>query len=215
MELRFDVAGSPSLPEPVRARLLARRDRRLTDEGVLVLSAQRFRTQDRNREDARDRLAAFIDAGLHVPKARVATKPTRGLEAAQAGRKARTQYDQARAHASRLGLTRQDDTGKGDGDTETRRGRPRAAVAAERAARAAESRSRAGSAARCCGWAAGAWSASSPTCRELVLIGAPHSSNWDGVWGFAAKLALGLDIKILGKHQLFWWPLGPILAGSA
>jgi len=50
-----------------------------------------------------------------------------------------------------------------------------------------------------------------PDIPKLVLIGAPHSSNWDGVWGFAAKLALGLDIKILGKHQLFWWPMGPIL----
>ena len=50
-----------------------------------------------------------------------------------------------------------------------------------------------------------------PDIPKLVLIGAPHSSNWDGVWGFAAKMALGLDIKILGKHQLFWWPLGPIL----
>ena len=77
VELRFDIAGSPSLPEPLRARLLARRDRRLTDEGVLVLNAQRFRTQDRNREDARDRLVAFIVAGLHVPKKRVATKPSR------------------------------------------------------------------------------------------------------------------------------------------
>ena len=77
VELRFDIAGSPSLPEPLRERLLARRDRRLTDEGVLVLNAQRFRTQDRNREDARDRLVAFIVAGLHVPKKRVATKPSR------------------------------------------------------------------------------------------------------------------------------------------
>ena len=50
-----------------------------------------------------------------------------------------------------------------------------------------------------------------PDIPQLVLIGAPHSSNWDGFWGFAAKLALGLDIRILGKHQLFWWPLGPIL----
>lgn len=50
-----------------------------------------------------------------------------------------------------------------------------------------------------------------PDIPRLVLIGAPHSSNWDGVWGFAAKLALGLDIRILGKRQLFWWPLGPIL----
>ena len=77
VELRFDIAGSPSLPEPLRARLLARRDRRLTDEGVLVIDAQRFRTQDRNRQDARERLAAFIAAGLAVPKRRIETKPTR------------------------------------------------------------------------------------------------------------------------------------------
>jgi len=50
-----------------------------------------------------------------------------------------------------------------------------------------------------------------PDVPKLVLIGAPHSSNWDGVWGFAAKLALGLDIRIVGKHQLFWWPLGALL----
>ena len=77
VELRFDVAGSPSLPDDLRARLLARRDRRLTDEGVLVIDAQRFRTQDRNRQDARERLAAFIAAGLAVPKPRIGTKPTR------------------------------------------------------------------------------------------------------------------------------------------
>ena len=78
VELRFDIARSPSLPEPLRLRLLARRDRRLTGAGVMVISAQRFRTQERNREDARTRLAAFIQAGLHVPKPRVATRPTRG-----------------------------------------------------------------------------------------------------------------------------------------
>jgi len=50
-----------------------------------------------------------------------------------------------------------------------------------------------------------------PDIPRLVLVGAPHSSNWDGVWGFAAKLALGLDIRILGKQELFWWPLGPLL----
>jgi ribosome-associated protein len=81
VELRFDVASSPSLPEPVRARLLARRDRRLTDDGVLVINAQRFRTQERNREDARERLAAFIAGGLHAPKPRIATKPTRASKA--------------------------------------------------------------------------------------------------------------------------------------
>ena len=87
VELRFDIAGSPSLPEPVRARLLARRDRRLTDAGVLVINAQRFRTQERNREDARERLAAFIAAGYVVPKARVATRPTRGSKERRLGAK--------------------------------------------------------------------------------------------------------------------------------
>ena len=80
VELRFDVAGSPSLSETVRARLLARRDRRLTGEGVLVIHAQRFRTQDRNREDARERLMQFIAHGFEVPKPRVATKPTRAAK---------------------------------------------------------------------------------------------------------------------------------------
>jgi 1-acyl-sn-glycerol-3-phosphate acyltransferase len=46
---------------------------------------------------------------------------------------------------------------------------------------------------------------------RVVLIAAPHSSNWDGIWGFAAKLGMGLDIKILGKRELFWWPLAPLL----
>lgn len=87
VELRFDLARSPSLPEPVRARLLAKRDRRITDDGVLVISAQRFRTQDRNRQDARERLAAFIDSGLHAPKPRVATKPTRGSKERRLGEK--------------------------------------------------------------------------------------------------------------------------------
>ena len=80
VELRFDIANSPTLPEPVRARRLAKRDRRVTDEGVLVLSAQRFRTQDRNREDARERLQAFIATGLHAPKPRIATKPSRAAK---------------------------------------------------------------------------------------------------------------------------------------
>lgn len=87
VELRFDVARSPSLPEPVRARLLAKRDRRMTGDGVLVLSAQRFRTQERNREDARARLAAFIESGLHAPTPRIATKPTRGSKERRLGEK--------------------------------------------------------------------------------------------------------------------------------
>ena len=80
VELRFDVAQSPTLPEHVRERLLARRDRRMTVDGVLVISAQRFRTQERNREDARERLAAFVATGLHAPKPRVATKPSKAAK---------------------------------------------------------------------------------------------------------------------------------------
>ena len=80
VELRFDVAQSPSLPEPVRERLLAKRDRRLTGDGVFVISAQRFRTQERNREDARERLATFIASGLRAPTPRIATPPTRASQ---------------------------------------------------------------------------------------------------------------------------------------
>jgi ribosome-associated protein len=79
VELRFDAAGSPSLPEDLRARLLARRDRRITDEGVVVISAQRFRTQERNREDARGRLFALIaKAAEPPPPPRRKTKPSKG-----------------------------------------------------------------------------------------------------------------------------------------
>ena len=87
VELRFDIANSPSLPEPVRERLLAKRDRRVTDDGVLVLSAQRFRTQDRNREDARERLAHFIETGLRAPTPRIATRPSRASKERRLGEK--------------------------------------------------------------------------------------------------------------------------------
>ena len=89
VELRVDVRASAVLPEPVRARLLARRDRRLTDEGVLVISAQRFRTQERNREDARERLLELIRAALVAPRKRVATKPTRASKERRLGAKKR------------------------------------------------------------------------------------------------------------------------------
>lgn len=87
VELRFDVAGSPSLPEPVRTRLLARADRRLTAEGVLTIVAQRFRTQERNREDARARLAEIVRAATVAPKARLATKPSRASKERRLGSK--------------------------------------------------------------------------------------------------------------------------------
>lgn len=105
VELRFDVASSPSLPEAVRERLLARRDRRITDDGVLVLSAQRFRTQDRNREDARDRLAAIIAAALTAPKKRVATKPTKGSKERRLG--AKRERSTVKRHRSASGWDRE------------------------------------------------------------------------------------------------------------
>ena len=87
VELRFDVANSPSLPDAVRERLQARRDRRVTAEGVPVISAQRFRTQERNREEARARLVAFVETGLHAPKPRIATRPSRGAKERRWGEK--------------------------------------------------------------------------------------------------------------------------------
>jgi ribosome-associated protein len=97
VELRFDVARSPTLPEAVRERLLARRDRRLTDEGVLVIQARRFRDQGRNRDDARERLVEIVRGALTAPKKRVATKPTRASkERRLAGKQQRGKLKQTR-----------------------------------------------------------------------------------------------------------------------
>jgi ribosome-associated protein len=76
VQLRFDVAHSPSLPEDVRARLRRLAGRRLTGEGVLVIEAHRFRTQARNRDDARERLFALIRQAAVAPKKRKVTKPS-------------------------------------------------------------------------------------------------------------------------------------------
>jgi ribosome-associated protein len=81
VELRFDVRRSPSLPEGVRDRLERLAGRRLTDDGVLVIRAERHRTQERNREDARERLAELVREALYVPKKRVKTKPSRAAKA--------------------------------------------------------------------------------------------------------------------------------------
>ena len=76
IHLRFDVAAS-SLPDAVKARLLARADRRLSDEGVLVIKAQRHRSQDLNRRDAIERLNALVARAAEVPVLRKPTRPTR------------------------------------------------------------------------------------------------------------------------------------------
>ncbi len=77
IHLRFNVPAS-SLPEAIKARLLALDDRRLTRDGVLVIKAQRFRNQEQNRDDALARLNELIALASHVPRARRATKPTKG-----------------------------------------------------------------------------------------------------------------------------------------
>ncbi len=78
VQLRFDVRRSPNLPEGVRARLERLAGKRLTREGVLVISAQRHRTQERNRQDALDRLIELIRRAAVPPIARRPTRPTAG-----------------------------------------------------------------------------------------------------------------------------------------
>lgn len=77
VQLRFDVAHSPSLPAPVRERLIMLAGRRINADGVLMITAQRFRTQSRNRADALARLVELIRAAARPQKNRKATRPTR------------------------------------------------------------------------------------------------------------------------------------------
>jgi ribosome-associated protein len=76
VQLRFDVRHSPNLPEDVQARLIRLAGRRITEEGVLVIEAKRFRTQERNRQDALERLIRLIRRAAEKPKPRVKTRPS-------------------------------------------------------------------------------------------------------------------------------------------
>lgn len=76
VELRFDAAASPSLNDDVKARLAVLAGRRMTKDGVIVLFADQFRTQERNRADALERLVALIRQAAFVPRVRKATRPT-------------------------------------------------------------------------------------------------------------------------------------------
>jgi ribosome-associated protein len=76
VQLRFDVARSPSLPEPVRDRLSQLAGSQMTADGILVITAREFRTQDQNRQAARDRLAALVRQATIKPRTRHKTKPT-------------------------------------------------------------------------------------------------------------------------------------------
>lgn len=95
VQLRFDAANSPSLPDEVRRRLIRLAGKRMTEDGVLVIHARRFRSQDRNRRDAIDRLIALIRKASIQPKSRLKTKPSkaskeRRLEAKR--RRSRTKH---------------------------------------------------------------------------------------------------------------------------
>ena len=79
VHLRFDIRAS-SLPEPVKERLCARRDQRITGDGVVIIKAQAYRTQERNREDALARLQALVDSASSVPRPRKPTRPTKASQ---------------------------------------------------------------------------------------------------------------------------------------
>jgi len=79
LHLRYDIHAA-SLPQAVKDRLLHSGDQRITSAGILVIKAQRYRSQDRNREDALARLQALIDAAATPPRERRPTKPTRGSQ---------------------------------------------------------------------------------------------------------------------------------------
>lgn len=100
VHLRFDVAAS-SLPEAVKARLLAHADQRISEQGVIVIKAQTSRSLEQNKADALARLQALVNAAAHVPKARKATRPTLASRQRRlAGKASRAQVKQGRGRVS-------------------------------------------------------------------------------------------------------------------
>ena len=95
-QLRFDVAHSPSLPDDVRARLMQLAGKRLSAEGILIINARRFRTQERNRQDARDRLIDLVRQAATPPPVRRPTRPSR------AARQNRLEAKRRRSETKRL-----------------------------------------------------------------------------------------------------------------
>jgi len=89
VQLRFDVGNSPSLPDDVRERLIRLSGRRITEEGVLLINARRFRTQEQNRQDAIERLVALVRQAAERPKPRRRTRPTLTSRAQRLERKRR------------------------------------------------------------------------------------------------------------------------------
>ena len=88
IHLRFDISAS-SLPEFYKQRLLNLRDKRISKEGVIIIKAQKYRTQEKNREDALERLKEIINSATVVQKVRRATKPSRGAQKRRMDNKAK------------------------------------------------------------------------------------------------------------------------------
>ena len=101
VQLRFDAAGSPSISDEVRERLIKLAGSRATKDGLVLITAQRFRTQDLNRADAIERLYALIERAKHVPKTRRPTRPTKASkERRLAGKAVRSGVKKARGKVS-------------------------------------------------------------------------------------------------------------------
>jgi len=83
VELRFDVAHSPTLPDEIKQRLIKLAGKRLSDDGVLLIDAHRFRTQGMNRKDVVERLIALVQAAAIPPKTRTPTRPSRSAREAR------------------------------------------------------------------------------------------------------------------------------------
>ena len=88
-ELRFDAAHSPALPDEVKGRLLILAGSRMNKDGELLITAQRFRSQERNRQDAIDRLVALIQKATEIPKPRLKRKPSRAAKQRRVNEKRR------------------------------------------------------------------------------------------------------------------------------
>ncbi len=80
VQLRFDVHNSPNLPEEVKIRLMRLAGKKITDSGVLIIDSRRYRLQNRNREEALNRLVTLIKKATEKPKKRIKTKPTRSAK---------------------------------------------------------------------------------------------------------------------------------------
>ena len=88
-ELRFDAVHSPALPDEVRARLLTLAGSRMNKDGELLITARRFRSQERNRQDAIDRLVTLIQKATEIPKPRLKRKPSRAAQQRRVAEKRR------------------------------------------------------------------------------------------------------------------------------